>query len=85
MRDNGVEDLADEGPKHDGLVLYRIDDVATSGLNEASADGVNCGNGDDEAVLARACALHFAQQLLLDRVEQSRSEVARMQQNVLLQ
>ena len=42
-----------------GLVLDRVDDEAATGLDQARADVVDRGDGDDEAIFARASALHL--------------------------
>ena len=74
-----------EGSEDDGLVLDGVDDEALAGLDEAGADVVDGGDGDDEAVLARARPLHLREQLLLHRVHQLRAEVARRQHDLVVQ
>ena len=74
-----------EGSEDDGLVLDGVDDEALAGLDEAGADVVDGGDGDDEAVLARARPLHLREELLLHRVHQLRPEVARRQHDLVVQ
>ena len=59
LRDHGVQHLALEGPEDDGLVLDGVEDESLAGLDEAGADVIDARDGDDEAVLARAGALHL--------------------------
>ena len=74
-----------EGSEDDGLVLDGVDDEALAGLDEAGADVVDGGDGDHEAVLARARPLHLREELLLHRVHQLRPEVARRQHDLVVQ
>ncbi len=85
LRDDGVEDLALEGPEDDRLVLDEVGDEAGPRLDHPVADAVDGEHGDDEAVLARAGALNLLEQLLLHRVQQVGAKVPRVQLNLVLQ
>ena len=60
---HGIQDLTFEGPEHDGLVLDGVKDEALAGLDEPGAHVVDAGDGDHEAVLAGAGALHLVNQV----------------------
>ena len=83
--DNGIEDFVFERSEDDGLVLDRVDDEPLAGLNKAGADVVDRRDGDDEAVLARARALHLREQLLLHSVHKLWSKVARGEHDLVVE
>ena len=60
LRHHGVQDLALEGPEDDGLVLDGVEHESLAGLDEPGPHVVDAGDGDDEAVLARAGALDLS-------------------------
>ena len=82
---DSVEDLTLKGPEHNGLVLDGVDDEALSRLDEAGGDVVDGGDGDDESILAGARALHLAEQLLLHRLHELRTEVPRVEHHLVIQ
>lgn len=83
--DDGVEDLALEGPEHDGLVLDRVHHETLAGLNHARADVIDGRDSNDEAVLARARAFDLCVELLADGIEKLRTKVARMKEDLVLE
>jgi hypothetical protein len=52
LGDNGVQDLALEGPEDDGLVLDGIDDKPLARLDQARSHTVNCRHCNHEPVFA---------------------------------
>ena len=84
LGDDGVDDLVLEGPEDDGLVLDGVDDEALAGLDDAAADVVDGGDGDHEAVLAGARALDLGEELLLHGVHELRTEVPRVEEDLVV-
>ena len=83
--DNGIEDFVFERSEDDGLVLDRVDDKSLSGLDEAGPDVVDRRDGDDEAVLARARALHLREQLLFHGVHKLWPKVSRGEHDLVVE
>lgn len=82
---DSVQNFSLEWPKHDRLVLHRIDHKALTRLNNPGTYVVDCGDRNYEAVLSGARSFHFGVQLLLHCVEQRGAEVTRSQEDFMFQ
>lgn len=85
LSDNSIHDLPFKGPENNGLVLNWIKDKPSAWLDHTSTNIVNGGDSNYKAILAGAGPLHLGEELLLDRVEQVGAEIARVQQDLVLQ
>lgn len=82
---DSVQHLAFERSEDDGLVLHRIHHKSLTSLNYSRTNIVDGSDGDDESIFSRAGALDLCVKLLSDGVEQLRSKIPRMQQDLVFQ
>jgi hypothetical protein len=82
---DSVEDLAFEGSENDGFVFDGINHKSLAGLNDSTPDVDDCGDGDDEAVLSCAGPFNLGVELLANGVEELRSEVTRVEEDLVLE
>lgn len=85
LLDDGIQHLALERPKNDGLVLNRIHDESLARLDDAGSDHVDGCDSNYEAVLAGTGPLHLCVQFLLNCFHELRSKVLRMQEDFVFE
>lgn len=84
LGDYGIQHLAFERAKHNGLVLDRIESKAPALLQCPQANIIDCGHSNHKTILPSASSLHFSEQLFLHGVQEVGTKVSWMQQYLML-
>merc|ERR1719220_3462211 len=85
LGDRAIDHLVFEGLVDDGFVLDRVLHKASARQNNPTANAVNVRNSHNKPILSSTSSLNFSKQLLLNRLDQFRPKVPRMQQDLVFE